>query len=443
MVRNFKMLVAAVGADNLAIALEMPDKRIAAIESGDFTVETAHYIETTLGLPGGFIGQVNPKLTDEIIARLKSPLESKIAEAEEEQVLVANEATASNPEPAQPQLRLVPNTQTNDAAPAEVVEQVQTVQPQESDMAKSAAAKKAAGSSSAAKTAAKAPAAAQQSLLDTEGGDVMAVRRANLNLLTERLGSKNIVCALTNMSSANLSHRLTGLKKFDDAEEQRFQSALQLPKNWLDTPHTVDDIPSKVFALLDPEGVNAALRPPGASNRESSKSKATKDAAKAPATKTPAGKKVAAKKTIKPRERILAPADVSAPRLSASVLGRKAASESATPAPAAAPAPAPAPAPAAATRKASPAPSSTPSATREASTTATAIAEAPAAARQEPSALTSAALASTAQPAFLPEEFKDVQPIAWALLRTLAIKVRDNRVDEFKAHEMLTDIMKL
>jgi hypothetical protein len=436
MVRNFKMLVDVAGAQNLAVALDMSDKRIAEIESGGFTVETAHFIETTLGLPGGFIGQVNPQLAADVIARLKSPLESKITEVEEEapEPVTAPAVKPANEVVVTPvQLHLVPKTPINEAAPPQVVEKVQTVQPQESDMAKSAPAntpaKKAATSKSAAKTT-----AAQQSLLpDSVGGDIEDVRRENLKLLTSRLGSKGILCSMMGMSGANLSHRLKGLKKFDDAEAESFTSKLGLPHGWLDKPHTEKQIPSKVAAALAPDGENAGLKPPKTSTKEPAAKKAA-STAKDPATK-PAAKKAAAK-TIKPRERVLPPADISAPRLSASVLGRKS-SPSATPAPSAAPVVEQA----AASHQSAPA---TAQHTENESRAATAVAEAPVHAPAPMAIAAPAASASAAATAaVLPEELQAIGPIALALIRTLAAKARDNRIDEMKALSLLQEIAAL
>ena len=436
MVRNFKMLVDVAGAQNLAVALDLTDKRIAEIESGGFTVETAHYIETTLGLPGGFIGQVNPQLAADVIARLKSPLQSKITEAEETPEPVADPADKPANEVAVPpvQLHLVPKTPINETAPPQVVEQVQTVQPQESDMAKSAPAKtpakKAATSTSAAK-----PTAAQQSLLpDSVGGNIEDVRRENLKMLTSRLGSKGILCSMMGMSGANLSHRLTGLKKFDDAEAENFTSKLGLPHGWLDTPHTEKQVPSKVAAALAPDGENAGMKPAKTSTKEPAAKKAA-STAEDQATK-PAAKKAAAK-TIKPRERVLAPADISAPRLSASVLGRKS-SPSTTPAPSAAPV---------AKKRAAASQPSVPAAARQAeieSSAATAVAEAPVH-DPAPGAMTVPAVFANAaaMPVVTQEELQAIGPIAFALIRTLAMKARDNRIDEMKALALLQEIAAL
>ena len=53
--RSFQFLVDAVGAENIAIALESNMTRVAELMKGEwFTPETAFHMETTLGLPHGF-----------------------------------------------------------------------------------------------------------------------------------------------------------------------------------------------------------------------------------------------------------------------------------------------------------------------------------------------------------------------------------------------------
>jgi hypothetical protein len=83
--RSFKLLVDAVGAENIALGLDSNLARVSELVNGErFTPETAFHIETTLGLPDGFFDQPNPVLTPEIIARLKSPLDFIHAHAEPE-----------------------------------------------------------------------------------------------------------------------------------------------------------------------------------------------------------------------------------------------------------------------------------------------------------------------------------------------------------------------
>jgi hypothetical protein len=81
--RSFKLLVDAVGAENIALGLDSNLTRVAELVSGErFTPETTFHIETTLGLPDGYFDQPNPVLAPETIARLRSPLDFIHANAE-------------------------------------------------------------------------------------------------------------------------------------------------------------------------------------------------------------------------------------------------------------------------------------------------------------------------------------------------------------------------
>jgi hypothetical protein len=103
--RSFKLLVDAVGAENVALGLDSNLTRVAELLNGErFTPETAFHIETTLGLQDGFFDQPNPVLKPELIARLKSPFDFFQADAEpeftSEQALNADVAAQVNHHPA-------------------------------------------------------------------------------------------------------------------------------------------------------------------------------------------------------------------------------------------------------------------------------------------------------------------------------------------------------
>ncbi|WP_335672002.1 hypothetical protein [Burkholderia sp. PAMC 26561] len=102
--RSFKLLVDAVGAENVALGLDSNLTRVAELVNGErFTPETAFHIETTLGLPDGFFDQPNPVLMPETIKRLRSPLDFIHANAEPEstyeQVVKPAPATQANHHP--------------------------------------------------------------------------------------------------------------------------------------------------------------------------------------------------------------------------------------------------------------------------------------------------------------------------------------------------------
>src|ERR1700738_3340993 len=262
--RSFKLLVDAVGAENIALGLDSNLTRVAELVNGErFTPETAFHMEMTLGLPDGFFDQPNPVLTPEIIARLKSPLDHIHASASLDHAYdeVDNAAVAN---------QTVAHTSPNDGLPEEAEMPKKT-----SSGAAPAAAKK--GTAAAVKRAApstgKAPpeqskisqkAASQQSLELNDAQTVLDIRRANLHVLTARNGAKAQLGRLLEMSQSNMAHRLHGQKRMDDAESKRFTDKLGLPAGWLDIAREPTDIPKAVADLLAPPSrqVSPTVEPP-------------------------------------------------------------------------------------------------------------------------------------------------------------------------------------
>jgi hypothetical protein len=248
--RSFKLLVDAVGAENIALGLDSNLTRVAELVNGErFTPETAFHIETTLGLPDGFFDQPNPVLTPETIERLKSPLDFIHANAEPEiayeQVLKpapvaqANHSTLTDRLPREPEMP----KKTNVGSPRTVAKSNTTAaKPATATPTKSAPAK--------VKTSSKS--GAQQSLPLNDVTVLENIRRANLHVLTSRKGSKVRLGAVMEISDSNMANRFYGQKRMDDAEANRFTERLGLPTGWLDVPRSVTDIPESVSDLLVP-----------------------------------------------------------------------------------------------------------------------------------------------------------------------------------------------
>jgi hypothetical protein len=250
--RSFKLLVDAVGAENIALGLDSNLTRVAELVNGErFTPETAFHMEMTLGLPDGFFDQPNPVLTPETIVRLKSPLDHIHASAEIERAYeeVDNAAVAN---------QMAAHTSPNDGLLKEAEMPKKT-----SSGAAPAAAKKstAAAVKRVVPSTGKAPpkqskvsqnAASQQSLELNDAQTVLGIRRANLLVLTARNGAKAQLGRLLEMSQSNMAHRLHGQKRMDDAESKRFTDKLGLPTGWLDIPREPTDIPNAVAGLLAP-----------------------------------------------------------------------------------------------------------------------------------------------------------------------------------------------
>jgi hypothetical protein len=249
--RSFKLLVDAVGAENIALGLDSNLTRVAELVNGErFTPETAFHIETTLGLPDGFFDQPNPVLTPEIIGRLRSPLDFIHANAEPEsryeQVLkpaavtqANHHPTLSDPLPREPEMP----KKTNGGSPRAVAKSNTTAaKPATATPLKSVPAKVKASSKSG----------AQQTLPLNDVAALENIRRANLHVLTSRKGSKVRLGAVMEISDSNMANRFYGQKRMDDAEANRFTERLGLPTGWLDFPRSVTDIPESVSDLLVP-----------------------------------------------------------------------------------------------------------------------------------------------------------------------------------------------
>ncbi|WP_321821568.1 MULTISPECIES: hypothetical protein [unclassified Burkholderia] len=249
--RSFQFLVNAVGAENIAIALESNMTRVAELMKGErFTPETAFHMETTLGLPHGFFDHPNPALSAETIVRLKSPLDyiqTDDGPGVESEAL--EPASALNVD-HQPLLKdsLFEEAQMPKKAVREAPRAVKNSRGEIAEQPKPHARLKT--SSSIHKRSPKAP--GQQSLALSDSAEVENIRRANLHVLTSRNGSKVRLGVVMAMSGSNLAHRLHGKKRMDGVEAHRFTERLGLPEGWLDTPRSEAEIPASVSQMLTP-----------------------------------------------------------------------------------------------------------------------------------------------------------------------------------------------
>jgi hypothetical protein len=240
-----------VGAENIALGLDSSMSRVAELMKGErFTPETAFHMETTLGLPHGFFDQPHPVLTPETIARLKSPLDFVQSDEEPEAASQAPEPPAtldvgrqSFLEESLPEEAEMPKKATDSSSP--------TARNNTSEMAKQSSHRAARREVPAiSKTSPKA--SQQQPLPLNDRAAVENIRRANLHVLTTRNGSKVRLGVVMAMSGSNMAHRLHGKKRMDDVEAVRFTERLGLPVGWLDTPRSESEIPESVSRLLTP-----------------------------------------------------------------------------------------------------------------------------------------------------------------------------------------------
>jgi hypothetical protein len=266
------LLVEAVGAENIALGLESNLTRVAELMKGEkFTPETAFHMETTLGLPHGFFDQPNPVLTPEIVARLKSPLDFVQAEAESEEVFEVP------PKPASAQVvNQQPSTKDHFPEESEMPKKAAGALPKAVQNNKNTTAvRPVAGKSPVggrAKSGTSLKGGHQQSLALNDSAAVQNIRRANLHVLTTRNGSKVRLAAVMALTGSNMAHRLHGKKRMDDAEANRFTERLGLPTGWLDTPRSEAEIPDSVSQLLLPASrgnASRTQRPPVTAKEES------------------------------------------------------------------------------------------------------------------------------------------------------------------------------
>jgi len=400
--RSFKLLVDAVGAENVALGLDSNLTRVAELLNGErFTPETAFHIETTLGLQDGFFDQPNPVLSPETIARLKSPLDFIHANAEPEfayeQVLKSAPATQVNHHPtltdSLPREPEMPK-KTNVASPRAVAKSnTKAVKPGTTTPPQP--------------TPAKAKPGAQQALPLNDVAALEKIRRANLHVLTTRKGSKVQLGVVMDISASNMANRYYGQKRLDDAEANRFTERLGLPTGWLDIPRTLTDIPEAVSDLL--------------ANPSSSHASAQRKTPPAIELAAPGAAKLAVKKTKTAGARLALPPDadgtgapIDLAAQTHAVIGQQ---DQALPS--------------------TDDPSIRKSAHNEVSFPAAPQQLAPASGTQviiEPSALTSATSL---------DDLLGIAPIAEALIKTLAGKARTGRLDEMKALQLLQQIVSL
>ncbi|SAK83437.1 hypothetical protein AWB77_04285 [Caballeronia fortuita] len=249
--RSFQFLVDAVGAENIALGLDSSMTRVAELLKGErFTPETAFHMETTLGLPHGFFDQPHPLLTPETIARLKSPLD--FVETDEKL-----DAESETHEPATAlDVGHQPSLEVRSSEDAEMPKKPAGSSPSASRNNERGMAKQPSrdaslkGAPSTSKASQKST--QQHALPLKDAADVESIRRANLHVLTTRNGSKVRLGIVMALSGSNMAHRLHSKKRMDDVEASRFTERLGLPVGWLDTPRSEVEIPESVSRLLTP-----------------------------------------------------------------------------------------------------------------------------------------------------------------------------------------------
>lgn len=259
--RNFNELISRYSEENMSLALDLPLPRVKELAQGlNFSQEIAHHIEQSLRLAPGYLGQVNPRLTDEASALLANPLAYR-----EQLTDQAPSAPASTPAPP------------------------------------------AATPSRTAPMPAPAPSRASE--------PVQILRRANLALVTQPKGAKTVLAELMGVSPAILSHRLHGVKPVRDRDVEAISTLLQLTPGWFDTPHQPSDVPADLEQRLNtalaqhPAKLKAPPRPVVTPSASSPPPKQlTAPSAPAPARALTPPRSIAPLKSAAPLPRAEAPA---------------------------------------------------------------------------------------------------------------------------------------
>lgn len=273
-VKNFKRLRDAAGGDeNLAVALEVTLQRVRELAEGvNFIDETTHHIETVLGLKSGFLDQVNPVLTANDEQRLRTgPVGEPEARAAERG---SSEGAAASAK-ARPAQEAQAKEQASGAPPLgsgptpSALSSDEDVPGEEAGLANFPNDISRKASSMTMNNAPSTEPAAQAMVSEVGGGQsalpgdaLREIRRANLAVLTNRSGAKSQLAALTQMSPANISHRLHGNKQFDQETADFFCAKLGLPAGWLDTPRREAEVPAHVHELLQSQSSGAVKGAP-------------------------------------------------------------------------------------------------------------------------------------------------------------------------------------
>lgn len=76
------------------------------------------------------------------------------------------------------------------------------------------------------------------------------VRRHNLRLITQAMGSKSKFAEIADVKEATVSHFLAGRMKLKDSHLEDFAKALRVKLSWFDELHTVSQIPESIWDFL-------------------------------------------------------------------------------------------------------------------------------------------------------------------------------------------------
>ena len=96
--------------------------------------------------------------------------------------------------------------------------------------------------------------------MDDSGTDLLPVWRANLVMLTEKVGAATRLARMMTFSESYLKLILSGQREFSDEFVRGVESVTGLPAGWMDAPHAADDVPADARDALDNETPRARFR---------------------------------------------------------------------------------------------------------------------------------------------------------------------------------------
>lgn len=261
--KNFRHLLEVAGEENLSLALDFSPHRVRELAEGlNFTDETTFHLETTLGLVG-YLDQVNPRLSENELTRLKNPLGSTAPDVSRGEAPAVSSPASEPPVEASgaAEVPSAPSSAVAEASPP--VGQSSEPSPAPSVQKEIPVAQAASKARTPAKKATRPVATSEATPPGTAALEKLReIRRLNLVLVTRAPGAKSKLAAMVGLTPAGISHRLHGHQHVDDGDAEQFAKALRLPSGWFDAPRSEADLPSSVLGKLASDRPVSAGRPP-------------------------------------------------------------------------------------------------------------------------------------------------------------------------------------
>jgi len=96
--------------------------------------------------------------------------------------------------------------------------------------------------------------------MEDTGATLMPVWRANLALLTRRVGAATRLARMMTFSASYMSLILSGRRDFSAEFARGIEAVTGLPEGWMDEPHQEDEVPATAREAIDSEQPHARFR---------------------------------------------------------------------------------------------------------------------------------------------------------------------------------------